>query len=86
MERTYNEKLRQMRAAHEQELARREQDYADKQEADNQRYQELYAQKQEEAEKFEQRLHDLLLHHKKILKDLEQENASELQQQERETA
>jgi hypothetical protein len=79
MERMYNEKLRQMRMAHEQELARREQDYADKQEADNQRYQELYAQKQEEAEKFEQRLHDLLLHHKKILKDLEQENANELQ-------
>ena len=85
MERMYNEKLRQMRMAHEQELARREQDYADKQEADNQRYQELYAQKQEEAEKFEQRLHDLLLHHKKILKDLEQENANELQQQEIET-
>ena len=43
MERMYNEKLRQMRLAHEQELARREQDYADKQEADHQRYQELYA-------------------------------------------
>lgn len=38
MERMYNEKLRQMRQAHEVELARREQDYADKQEADNQRY------------------------------------------------
>lgn len=64
-----------MRQAHEIELARREQDYADKQEADNQRYQELFSQKQEEAEKFEQRLHELLLHHKKILKDLETENA-----------
>lgn len=85
MERMYNEKLRQMRQAHEIELARREQDYADKQEADNQRYQELFSQKQEEAEKFEQRLHELLLHHKKILKDLETENALELQQQERET-
>jgi len=42
-ERTYNEKLRQMKHAHEVELARREQDYADKQDADNQRYQELYA-------------------------------------------
>lgn len=41
-ERVYNEKLRKMRADHEAELARREQDYADKQEADNQRYQELY--------------------------------------------
>ena len=53
MERMYNDKLRQMRSAHEIELARREQDYADKQEADNQRYQELFNQKQEEAEKFE---------------------------------
>lgn len=43
MERNYSEKLRQMRFAHEAELARREQDYADKQEADNQRYQELFS-------------------------------------------
>jgi hypothetical protein len=77
-ERVYNDKLRKMRNDHEAELARREQDYADKQEADNQRYQELYNQKQEEAEKFEQRLHDLLISHKKILKDLETENALEL--------
>lgn len=74
-ERTYNEKLRQLRQAHDIELARREQDYADKQEADNQRYQELYNQKQEEGERFDAKLHELLLSHKKILKDLENENA-----------
>jgi hypothetical protein len=74
-ERTYNEKLRQLRQAHDIELARREQDYADKQDADNQRYQELYNQKQDEGERFEAKLHELLLSHKKILKDLENENA-----------
>jgi hypothetical protein len=42
MERMYNEKLRSMRSNHEDELARREQDYADKQEADSQRHHELY--------------------------------------------
>jgi hypothetical protein len=38
----------------------------------------LFNQKQEEAERFETRLHELLLSHKKILKDLETENALEL--------
>ena len=38
MEKAYNDKLLQMRRAHEAELVKREQDYAVKQEADNQRY------------------------------------------------
>lgn len=62
-----------MTQAHQIELERRKQDYNDKMEADALRYQELLNQKQEEAEKFEQRLSELFMHHKKIIKELQSE-------------
>lgn len=54
-------------------------------EADAHRYQELMNQKQEEAEKFEQRLNELFMHHKKIIKELQSEQKIELEQQIKET-
>ena len=54
-------------------------------EADALRYQELLNQKQEEAEKFESRLNELFMHHKKIIKELQSEQKIELEQQIKET-
>jgi hypothetical protein len=71
MERMNEEKIQQMTQAHQIELERRKQDYNDKMEADAMRYQELLNQKQEEAERFEQRLNELFTHHKKIIKELQ---------------
>ena len=48
-------------------------------EADSERYKELMNQKQEEAEKFEQRLNELFMHHKKIIKELQNEQKIELE-------
>lgn len=62
-----------MTQSHSVELERRKSDYSDKMEADAVRYSELMNTKQEESEKFEQRLNELFMQHKKIIKELQQE-------------
>jgi len=54
-------------------------------EADQLRYSELSNQKEDEARRFDERLHELYLHHDKIIKELQQEQKIELEQQIKET-
>ena len=67
------EKMSQIQQAHEIEKERRRQDYADKMDADQQRFNELQAQKDEDTRKFEERLNELSLYHEKIIKELRQD-------------
>lgn len=74
-----------MNYAHQDEMERRKQDYADKMDADQQRFDELQAQKDEDTRKFEERLHELTLYHEKISNELEQDQKIDLNRQTQET-
>jgi len=74
-----------MNYAHSEEMERKKQDYADKMDADQQRYDELQAQKDEDSRKFEERLHELTLYHEKITNELEQDQKIDLNRQIQET-
>lgn len=67
------DKMGQIQQEHEIEKERRRQDYADKMDADQQRFNELQAQKDEDTRKFEERLNELSLYHEKIIKELRQD-------------
>jgi hypothetical protein len=54
-------------------MERRKQDYRDKQDADQQRFNELQTAKDEDTRKFEERANELTLHHEKIIKELKQD-------------
>jgi len=62
-----------MTFSHQDDMERRKQDYADKMDADQQRFDELQAQKDADNGKFEERLHELTLYHEKITNELEQD-------------
>jgi HAMP domain-containing protein len=51
----------------------RKTDYADKMDADQQRFDELQNQKDDDTKRFEERLNELSLHHEKIIKELIQD-------------
>ena len=70
MERMNKDKIEQMIQAHDIEMQRRKSDYADKMDADQQRFDELQSQKDDDTRKFEERLNELSLHHEKIIKEL----------------
>jgi len=59
-------------------MERRKQDYTDKMDADQQRFNELQQAKDEDARKFEERLSELTLHHEKIIKELDQDQKIDL--------
>ena len=75
------EKIEDMINQHELEMARRKADYADKMDADQQRFNELQGQKDEDTRKFEERLNELSLHHEKIIKELSQDHKIQLDRQ-----
>ena len=58
---------------HDQMMNTRKTDYADKMDADQQRFDELQNQKDDDAKRFEERLNELSLHHEKIIKELIQD-------------
>ena len=85
MDRANKDKMAQIQQAHEIEKERRRQDYADKMDADQQRFNELQAQKDEDTRKFEERLNELSLYHEKIIKELRQDQKIQLDRQIQET-
>ena len=64
------DKIELMIQQHDIEMQRRKADYADKMDADQQRFDELQSQKDDDTRKFEERLNELSLHHEKIIKEL----------------
>lgn len=73
MEHTYKERINAMTQAHLKEMEERKQDYADKMDADQARFNELLAQKDEDTRNFEERLHELGLYHEKVTNELQQD-------------
>ena len=70
MERMNKDKIDQMMSAHDIMMSSRKSDYADKMDADQQRFDELQNQKDDDTRRFEERLNELSLHHEKIIKEL----------------
>tara|TARA_B110000285_G_C15098798_1_gene603712 strand:+ start:820 stop:1017 length:198 start_codon:yes stop_codon:yes gene_type:complete len=62
-----------MMSNHDQMMNTRKTDYADKMDADQQRFDELQNQKDDDTKRFEERLNELSLHHEKIIKELIQD-------------
>jgi len=62
-----------MMSNHDQMMNTRKTDYADKMDADQQRFDELQNQKDDDTKRFEERLNELFLHHEKIIKELIQD-------------
>lgn len=85
MDRSNKEKMSKIQQEHEIEKERRRQDYAEKMDADQQRFDELQAQKDEDTRKFEERLNELSLYHEKIIKELRQDQKIALDRQIQET-
>ena len=73
MERMNKDKIEQMMSAHDIMMSQRKSDYADKMDADQQRFDELQNQKDDDTKRFEERLNELSLHHEKIIKELIQD-------------
>jgi hypothetical protein len=67
-----------MSSNHQEEMERRKQDYSAKMDADQQRFDELLAQKDEDTRQFEERLNELTLYHEKVIKELENDQRIEL--------
>jgi len=67
-----------LQMGHNEEMERRKQDYADKMDADQARFDDLQRQKDEDTRKFEERLHELTLYHEKIINELEQDQKIDL--------
>ena len=85
MERMNKDKIDQMMSAHDIMMSSRKSDYADKMDADQQRFDELQNQKDDDTRRFEERLNELSLHHEKIIKELIQDQKLQLDRQISET-
>lgn len=85
MERMNKDKIELMMSNHEIMMSSRKSDYADKMDADQQRFDELQNQKDDDTRRFEERLNELSLHHEKIIKELIQDQKLQLDRQIAET-
>ncbi len=74
METMYESKQNAMATHHQLEVEQKSQEYADKMESDQQKYQQLFNEMQEEAKLFSSRILELESHHSSILKELDREN------------
>ena len=80
MEAEYENRLINMRTQHEAEVVKKTQEYADKQEQDQNRYQQLFDEMQKEKEVFMKQLGELTFHQKNILDEMEKENRVQIEE------
>jgi effector-binding domain-containing protein len=65
-------------------VVKKSQEYADKQEQDQSRYQQLFDEMQQEQDVFKKKLGELTFHQKKILEEMDHENTIQIDELKRE--